>query len=186
MDTYITLMILKGHLMRLPLTKLENIELIIITTPPLPSPLLLLFLVRPGGYTVNLCAFYFTSSSRNWPFLCSFRSSVSLIHQWPVPLQTRGVLLVAQEQSRQHSRQGCSTEDHPERWWHTCGIQITHSPITLTNLSIVNLVFIFRCSSPSFNPVYVRSVNPSALAFSLSSHRHSYISLLFTFLFIDS
>ena len=47
--------------MRLPLTKLENIALIIITTPPLPSLLCLLhvLLVRPGGYTVNLCAFYF-------------------------------------------------------------------------------------------------------------------------------
>jgi hypothetical protein len=45
--------------MRLPLTKLENIELIIITTPPLPSLLCVLFLVRPGGYTVNLCVFYF-------------------------------------------------------------------------------------------------------------------------------
>ena len=32
-----------------------------------------------------------------------------------VPLQTRGVLLEAQEQVWQHSRQGCSTEDHPER-----------------------------------------------------------------------
>ena len=48
-----------SHLMRLPLTKLENIVLIMITAPPLPSPLCLLFLVRPGGYTVNLCAFYF-------------------------------------------------------------------------------------------------------------------------------
>ena len=27
--------------------------------PPLASPLCLLLLVRPGGYTVNLCAFYF-------------------------------------------------------------------------------------------------------------------------------
>ncbi len=34
MDTYITLMILIGHLIRLPLTKLENITLIIITNPP--------------------------------------------------------------------------------------------------------------------------------------------------------
>ena len=33
--------------------------MIIITTPPLPSPLYLWVLVRPGGYTVNLCAFYF-------------------------------------------------------------------------------------------------------------------------------
>ena len=33
MDIYITLMMLIGHLMRLPLTKLENIALIIITIP---------------------------------------------------------------------------------------------------------------------------------------------------------
>ena len=59
MDTYITLMILIGHLMSLPLTTLENIALIIITIPPLPSLLCLLLLVSPGGYTVNLCAFYF-------------------------------------------------------------------------------------------------------------------------------
>ena len=44
--------------MRPSLTK-ENIALIIIPTPPLPSFLCLLLLARPGGYTVNLCAFYF-------------------------------------------------------------------------------------------------------------------------------
>ncbi len=33
-------------------------------------------------------------------------------------------------------------------------------------------------TSPPSNPVYTRRVDPSALAFSLSSHRHSYISLL--------
>ena len=59
MDTYITLMILIGHLMRLHLTKLENITLIIITIPLTLSPLSLLFLVRLGGYTVNLYDFYF-------------------------------------------------------------------------------------------------------------------------------
>jgi hypothetical protein len=58
MDTYITLMIWIGHLMRQPLTKLENIVLIIITIPRLASPLYLLLIVRPGGYTVNLCGFY--------------------------------------------------------------------------------------------------------------------------------
>ena len=59
MDTYITLMKRIGHLMRLPLTKLENIALTIITTPPPVSPLHLLLLVHRGGYTVNLCVFYF-------------------------------------------------------------------------------------------------------------------------------
>ncbi len=39
--------------------KLENITLIIITIPPPVSPLYLLLLVRPRGYTVNLYSFYF-------------------------------------------------------------------------------------------------------------------------------
>ena len=59
MDTYITLMISIGNLMTLPLTKLENIELIIITIPLMLSPLCLLLSVRLEGYTVNLCVFYF-------------------------------------------------------------------------------------------------------------------------------
>ena len=50
MDTYLTLMIWIGHLMRLPLTKLENIALIIITIPITLSPLFLLLLVRLGKY----------------------------------------------------------------------------------------------------------------------------------------
>ncbi len=42
--------------------------------------------------------------------------------------------------------------------------------------SFINLVFIFRCSSSPRNPLslYVRRADPSTLAFSLSSHRHSY------------
>jgi hypothetical protein len=62
----------------------------------------------------------------------------------------------------------------------------SHSPITLSNLSSLNLVSIFRCSSPPRNPVYARRVDPSALALSLSSHRHSYISILFSSHFISS
>jgi hypothetical protein len=49
--------------MRLPLTRLENIALTIIITPLTPSPLCLLLLLRLGGYTVNLCAFYFYKQS---------------------------------------------------------------------------------------------------------------------------
>ena len=59
MDTYITLMKRIGHLMRMLLTKLENITLIIITIPLTLSPLYLLLLLRLGGYPVNLCVFYF-------------------------------------------------------------------------------------------------------------------------------
>ena len=50
--------------MSLSLTKLENITLIIITTPPLPSPLCLLLLVRPGGYTVNFLRLLFLQAHR--------------------------------------------------------------------------------------------------------------------------
>ncbi len=53
------------------------------------------------------------------------------------------------------------------------------------NLSSINLVSIFRCSSSPRNPVYGKCINLSSLAFSLSSHRHSYISLLFISRFID-
>jgi hypothetical protein len=53
--------------------------------------------------------------------------------------------------------------------------KITHSPITLSNLSSMNLVSIFRCSSPPHNTVYVSRVVSSSLSFSLTSYWHSYI-----------
>jgi hypothetical protein len=61
----------------------------------------------------------------------------------------------------------------------------TYSPITLANISTINVVFIFRCSSSTSNPVYVRNVDSSALVFSLSSYRHSYIGLVSSSRFID-
>ena len=45
--------------MKLILTKLENIVLTIITIPLTLYPLCRLLLVRPGGYIVTLCVFYF-------------------------------------------------------------------------------------------------------------------------------
>ena len=90
----------------------------------------------------------------------SFRSSACAIYQWPVPLPPRGVLLTAQIQGWQHSRQGCSTTDYFECRRSTCSVTISHSPITLANLSSINLVSIFRCSSPPRNPVYARRVDP--------------------------
>jgi hypothetical protein len=95
-NTYITLMILINHYMRLPLMKYGNIELTIITINRAQSPLCLLFLKN------------------------------------------------------------------------------TYSPITLANISSINLVFIFRCSSSPGNPLYARLVAFSVLVFSLSSHRHLY------------
>ncbi len=61
----------------------------------------------------------------------------------------------------------------------------SHSPITLANFSSINLVYIFRCSSSPNNPVYTRHVDSSPLGFSRSSHRHSYIGLVFNSRFID-
>jgi hypothetical protein len=62
----------------------------------------------------------------------------------------------------------------------------TYSPITLANFSSINLVFIFGCSSSPSNPVYARRVDSSSLVFSLSSHRHSNIGLVYNSRFIDS
>ncbi len=59
----------------------------------------------------------------------------------------------------------------------------TYSPITLVNISPINLVFNFRCSSSSSNTVYVRRVDFSDLVFSLSSHRHSHRSYLYLSLY---
>ncbi len=70
-------------------------------------------------------------------------------------------------------------KDEHNLLWTSYNVLITHSPITLSNLSSFNLVSIF-------SPVYVSRVGPWAWAFSLSSHRHSYISLLFRFRFIAS
>ncbi len=58
------------------------------------------------------------------------------------------------------------------------------SPFTLANFSFVNLVFIFRCSRSTTNPVCARRVNH--LVCSLPLHRHSYIGFIFSFCFIDS
>jgi hypothetical protein len=71
-------------------------------------------------------------------------------------------------------------------WWDTYHFKNTYSPITLVNISSINLVFIFRCSSSPNNPVYTRRVDFSSLVFSLSSHRHSNIGLLLTSRFLDS
>ncbi len=69
-------------------------------------------------------------------------------------------------------------------FWGSHHFKNTYSPITLTNISSINVVFIFRCSSSTSNPVYARRVESSALVFSLSL-RHSYIGLVISCRFID-
>jgi hypothetical protein len=62
----------------------------------------------------------------------------------------------------------------------------THPSHSQTSrLVSINLVSIFRYSSSSSNPVYARHVDSSSLGFSLSSHRQSYIGLVFRSRFID-
>ena len=58
MDTYTTLMIDRS-LNEAAADKIRKYRADYNNNPPLPSLLCLLLLVRPGGYTVNLCAFYF-------------------------------------------------------------------------------------------------------------------------------
>ncbi len=82
------------------------------------------------------------------------------------------------------------THRETDRFFTVSRVQIPQSdrdqsPITLANLSSINLVSIFRCSSSPSNPVYERHVDSSPLGFSLSSHRHSYVGLVFSFPFID-
>ena len=72
------------------------------------------------------------------------------------------------KQQHNNSRQGCSATDYFKYRRRTCSVTITHSPITLANLESINLVFIFRCSSSTTNPVYVRRVNSLVLVSSLS------------------
>jgi hypothetical protein len=54
-----------------------------------------------------------------------------------------------------------------------------------STLSSINLVSIFRGSSPPHNPVYTSRVDPSVLTTSLSSHRRSHTSFLFNSQLID-
>ncbi len=169
--------------MRMPLTRLENNVLTIIITPLTLSPLCLLLLVRLGDY---LCVLYFYKLIGKLTTFCSFRSSDCEIYQWLVPLPLCDVFLTTQVNYGEHSRQDYNTTDSFEYRRHTFNITITHSPITLGNLSFINLVSIFGCSSPPLNTVYVRCVDLSSLTYSLSSHRHSNISLFFNSHFIVS
>ncbi len=96
------------------------------------------------------------------------------------------VLVSMQFYPNYHPRQGYSFTYLLKYWWNTYHFKNTYSPITLANTSSVNLAFIFRCSSSPINPEYASRVDFSSLVFSLSSHRHSYIGLVFGSRFLDS
>ncbi len=62
----------------------------------------------------------------------------------------------------------------------------THTSYSQTSRLLTSSLSQVRSSSPPIHPVYSRDINSSVLVFSLSSHRHSYIGLIFRSLFIDS
>jgi hypothetical protein len=53
------------------------------------------------------------------------------------------------------------------------------SLFAFANISLINLVSLFRCSSSKTNTVYGRRINSFVLVCSLSSHRHFFIPLIF-------
>ncbi len=88
-----------GHYMRIQLTKYEHTSHTVIIVPLTLSPLWLLFLVRLGVYTVNLCVIIIFSQAHRETdrfFAVSFRSSSCWTWPWPVLLPTNDVLLTAQ------------------------------------------------------------------------------------------
>jgi hypothetical protein len=168
--------------MSLSLTKLGDIALTIIIALLTLSPLCLLLLVRLGGYRVNLCAFY-----SNWLIgkLTAFLQLQEFsLHNRPVDCSTSAARRSPHVKSKLGSiltkaaalRINLNLDGAPI-------VSKSHTHPSHSQTSI-NLVSIFRCSSPPSNPVYARRVDPSALVFSLSSHRHSYTGLLFSSRFI--
>ncbi len=85
-----------------------------------------------------------------------FRESSLRNRAVPVPLPPRGVLLNPQVKMRQHPCRGGRFTYNSKYRRHTSSVTISHSPITLVNLSSINHVSIFRRSCPPLNPVYVR------------------------------
>jgi hypothetical protein len=174
--------------MREPLTKYENTVQTIIIVPLTLSPLWLLLLVRQGVYIVNLCAFCFYKlirkltafwqlqefSLRNLPV----DSSTSAVRRSPHRLSLRSSTFSPRLQHDVSLRIVLNIDGTPiASKSHTDPSHSQTSSLLTSSLSL-------RCSSPPHNPVYARCVDLSALASSLSSHRHSYISLLFRSRFI--
>jgi hypothetical protein len=164
--------------MRLPLTRSESIELTTIIIHLTPSHLCLLLLVSLGGYIVNSWDFY------------SFRiigKLTDFLQLQEFSLCTQTVDFSTSTARRcPHSLKQKSVAPSPRMNLYVLIFKNTYSPITLANFSSVNLVFIFGCSRSPSNPVYVRRVDSSSLVFSLSSHRHSNIGLVYNSHFIDS
>ncbi len=120
---------------------MENITPTLITFLRTFSSVSQLLVVRLGGSIVNLCVFY----------------SYKLIGKLTVFLKVQefslkvGNTLVRTVDSRVNlNLHGSPITSRTHQY----------SPITLGNISSINLVSVFRCSSPPINPVYTRRVDP--------------------------
>ncbi len=143
--------------------------------------LCLLLLVHQAGYIVNLSDFYSWTDRETDRFFAasgvlSAQSGRGFYHYLravvSVQLKSKVGLALAKEATLRITL-------------NLDGAPITSRTHTHPSHSQTNVVFIFRCSSSTSNPVYVRRVDSSALVFSLSSHSHSYIGLVFSSHFID-
>ncbi len=159
MDTYITLTSNVGRsLNEVVLDKIRKYRADYNNNPPMSSLLCLLLLVRLGGHTVNLCDFYFY-------MLIGKLTAFSQLQEFSLHNQTVDFSTTVVWCSRTSWNQRLTI--FLLRMWHYGLFWIltiiddvpatsrSHSPITLQNISFINLVSIFRCSSPPCNPVYV-------------------------------
>ena len=148
------------------LIKYENIALTTTTIHRVRYHLYLLFLVRLGGYIVNLWLLFLQTHRETDRFF-----AVSEFQ------------LAQTDRDQFHYRRAAFSSHLKAKVGN-----ILAKTAAFGNFSSINLVSIFRCSSPPRNPVYARRVDPSTLVyfFSLSPHRHSYVGLLFNSCFITS
>jgi hypothetical protein len=147
------------------MTKSVNIARTIITTLLTLSRLCRLLLVRMDVYIMTLSDFYSYRIIGKLTVFFSFRSSVSEIKlgSYVLSLSPRDCPESAQVKMWTATRKDCCFTCYPQSRWRTYRISFSHSPITFTNISVINLVSIFRCSSSKTNSVYARRVNSLVL-----------------------
>ncbi len=170
--------------MRLPLTKYDSIALTVIIVPLTLSLLCLLLLVRQDAYTEFVCLFFLQAHQETDRFLAA--SGVQF----------------TQSNTQHHYRRAAFSSRFKSKVGHILAkaatlrinLNIDGAPITSRSHTHPSLSQTSRLLTSSLslgvpvphNPVYVRRVDPSALALSLSLHRHSYISILFSSRFLPS
>ena len=96
----------------------------------------------------------------------------------------RNQRLVSTEKRNFSDKQGLEPQDSNFK---TCVAPLVHIDLCVTDFIIFRPFFYSGLPKKSVSTRgYARRVDPSAYAFSLASHRHSHISLLFSSSFIDS